>query len=445
MKKEWESCMSTASDFRELIPEFYQNNPNFLINSKKLELGVTSEGEKVSEVNLPPWASSPQDFLSKMHEALESEYVSENLHHWIDLIFGYKQRGEQAVIADNCKNYVVFHHYTYEGGIDLDSISDQDLRKRIELQIQEFGQTPKQLFKVPHAPRSFIPSVPDINASVKHHWSKESILRKAQSPIQEFQVHSRRISSLHRFEGKTISTSYDGDICISNKRISVLRAIYASDLSNLGILYSCADETVIISSLSTGKVISEFRAHDDQISSVKCANSDIVVTGSWDCSLKLWDMRASFKPVYWAKASNEITCVSCSPNNPYLVASGDMLGNLIVTDFRIGCLQSQQVGTYIFALQYLNNEDIIVCGTETTEIIRNSERVKWVNIGGVQTVASDGDFAYLGKEEQELQLWQLENQHCLYKWDEICSITCVLCEGEELIAGNIEGKIYQIN
>ena len=54
-----------------------------------------------------------------MRQALESSYVSENLHHWIDLIFGYKQRGEQALLADNGKIYLVFHHWTYEGNVVL--------------------------------------------------------------------------------------------------------------------------------------------------------------------------------------------------------------------------------------------------------------------------------------------------------------------------------------
>lgn len=99
---EWQSCNTLTSDFKELIPEFYGTNTRFLLNLKKLDLGVRSNGEKISEVKLPKWASSPQEFLEIMRQALESDYVSENLHHWIDLIFGYKQRGEQAIASDNC-------------------------------------------------------------------------------------------------------------------------------------------------------------------------------------------------------------------------------------------------------------------------------------------------------------------------------------------------------
>lgn len=54
-----------------------------------------------------------------MKKALESEYVSNNLHKWIDLIFGYKQRGQEAIKANN-----LFYHLTYEGMVEIDLIND---------------------------------------------------------------------------------------------------------------------------------------------------------------------------------------------------------------------------------------------------------------------------------------------------------------------------------
>lgn len=82
--------MNLDADFKELIPEFYFSDGDFLINNERLELGITNEGEIIDDVLLPPWARSIHDFMNKLRAALESDYVSANLNHWIDLIFGFK-------------------------------------------------------------------------------------------------------------------------------------------------------------------------------------------------------------------------------------------------------------------------------------------------------------------------------------------------------------------
>jgi len=75
---------------KELIPEFFEDNVDFLMNKMKLDLGVRSNNKKVDAVKLPKWANTPAEFLQKQREALESDYVSQHLHLWIDLIFGVK-------------------------------------------------------------------------------------------------------------------------------------------------------------------------------------------------------------------------------------------------------------------------------------------------------------------------------------------------------------------
>ncbi|XP_069046270.1 neurobeachin isoform X15 [Lepisosteus oculatus] len=158
--RSWRNCQRDTSDVKELIPEFYYL-PEMFVNSNGYNLGVRDDRTVVSNVDLPPWAKKPEDFVRINRMALESEFVSCQLHQWIDLIFGYKQRGPEAVRALN-----VFHYLTYEGSVNLDSITDPVLREAMEAQIQNFGQTPSQLLIEPHPPRSsamhlcFLPQSP---------------------------------------------------------------------------------------------------------------------------------------------------------------------------------------------------------------------------------------------------------------------------------------------
>ncbi|XP_077154342.1 neurobeachin isoform X5 [Ranitomeya variabilis] len=158
--RSWRNCQRDTSDVKELIPEFYYL-PEMFVNSNGYNFGVRDDSNAVNDVDLPPWAKNPEDFVRINRMALESEFVSCQLHQWIDLIFGYKQRGPEAVRALN-----VFHYLTYEGSVNLDSVTDPVLREAMEAQIQNFGQTPSQLLIEPHPPRSsamhlcFLPQSP---------------------------------------------------------------------------------------------------------------------------------------------------------------------------------------------------------------------------------------------------------------------------------------------
>ncbi|KAG7741591.1 hypothetical protein KL923_000846 [Ogataea haglerorum] len=146
MVKTWYSASRDhTTDVRELIPEFYYL-PDFLLNSNNFEFGHLQDGTKVGDVRLPPWAKNdPVIFVEKMKQALESDYVSAHLHEWIDLVFGFKQRGKHAVDSLN-----VFHHLSYQGSADLDKIQDERERNVIVNIIHNFGQTPIQVFHKPH-------------------------------------------------------------------------------------------------------------------------------------------------------------------------------------------------------------------------------------------------------------------------------------------------------
>ena len=146
------SISGISSDYREMIPEFF-STPDFLLNESHFDLGLLTDGTRVDDVILPPWAHNPAEFVAMNRLGLESSYVSEHLDEWIDLIFGYQNQGEEAVKALN-----LFHPYSYSSSITEDVLNDSFQLSLIQLHAANFGITPDQLFASKHPKREFIPS-----------------------------------------------------------------------------------------------------------------------------------------------------------------------------------------------------------------------------------------------------------------------------------------------
>ncbi|KAI4789870.1 hypothetical protein KUCAC02_034977, partial [Chaenocephalus aceratus] len=71
----WRNCQRDTSDVKELIPEFYYL-PEMFVNANSYNLGVMEEGAMVSDVELPPWAKSPEEFVRNNRLAVESQIRS---------------------------------------------------------------------------------------------------------------------------------------------------------------------------------------------------------------------------------------------------------------------------------------------------------------------------------------------------------------------------------
>jgi hypothetical protein len=149
----WRLGRKHRNTYRELIPEFYCTW-DFLRNENGFDLGSTAAGP-VGDVGLPPWADSPASFVYRMRQALESPAVSAQLHLWIDLVWGFKQRGPDAA-----KSHNLYPPMLYETVWTKRLLADDAQRAVVEASLCHIGQVPAQLFRTRHPPRRAVRGPP---------------------------------------------------------------------------------------------------------------------------------------------------------------------------------------------------------------------------------------------------------------------------------------------
>ena len=142
VKSSYSGATTQKGDVRELIPEIFCI-PEIYHNLNNFNLGIRRNKTKVADVECPPWSNNdPYKFLTYLNLAFESDEVSSNLGNWIDLIFGFKQRGKEAEKYNN-----IYMFNCYPDLVDIENMSIE--KKRYYYRFVEFGSCPRQLFKKP--------------------------------------------------------------------------------------------------------------------------------------------------------------------------------------------------------------------------------------------------------------------------------------------------------
>ncbi|PRP84623.1 BEACH domain-containing protein [Planoprotostelium fungivorum] len=359
----WQNVLASPSDVKELVPEFFYM-PEFLKNSNSYDLGVKQDGDRLDDVVLPPWASTPEEFVRINREALESEFVSSHLSDWIDLIFGYKQRGKAAEASHN-----LFYYLTYEGSVDIDSIEDPIERAGVESQIANFGQTPTQLLFHPHPRRD--PKIERVTLyksnprapkhfqthvwhSLHHlpfspnaiHISSDSIT--AISTAGQFLYH--RCSTLEprmTSEGKT-----DSGNCVIVEPIAALPPVVQQSAQVPFFLLPEDPETLILCSkgenslklfdTTAGRTVQSISEHKQAITCFGISEDcTMMASGSDDCTVCVWRMKKrklSTDPVRILRGHDEEVTAVCLSIDLDVVVSSSKDGTIIICALQSGRL-----------------------------------------------------------------------------------------------------------
>jgi hypothetical protein len=310
---------SQINDYRELIPEFFFTS-TFLHNANNFDLGFVND-ISAGEVILPNWCKTAMDFIYIHRKALESDFVTNNLPHWIDLIWGCKQTGSAAIDAHN-----TFDPFLYETVWDHERAQTPAMRPMVEAMLQHCGTLPPKLFNDSHPHRSIT------NPAVGL-WSAYSVSFDSSNRVS-FAILSPEPSNVYALH--CLSTSgafFELSVSVVGRlsRSCPISNPIVTFLDTKGKLLNCKDRFTLFGLTTSGRLV-EFHPQrgdhqflEGHIGKVNCvaAGNDWVATGGTDTTINIWDASNPSTPI-----QSITTCcdeaVSCAVGQSYGIVAGAM-------------------------------------------------------------------------------------------------------------------------
>ncbi len=178
------------------------------------------------------------------------------------------------------------------------------------------------------------------------------------------------------------------------------------------------DKTIKVWEVNTGKLLRVLRGHSDEITSVAVnANGKYIVSGSKDSTVKVWDLNSGnfIRNFNSSSKKKSIDSVGIDPSGKYIVAGG-RLNSLYVWNLNTGLLiQSHNYwvesliidpkGKYIITGS--SDDNVAVWDLKKGDLVctfKHSDNVTAV------AVDSDGKYIVSGSQDKKIKVWDIQNR-----------------------------------
>jgi len=219
------------------------------------------------------------------------------------------------------------------------------------------------------------------------------------------------------------------------------------------VFISSWDNNIYTYSIDSGRIIDTLEAHDSAVSCMR-VQKNILVSGSWDSTVKVWNIRSSNiekLPIsIFEDRESQVTCldINCRDENVNIIAYGYEDGVICIGDLRSNS-KINEIDAHkdlVKDLRFTPDGRLVTVGKDHCLKVWNIEGQEIFNIDlseVLNSIYTNGEQLLIGGEDGILRLWNLftgeeTNQ---YKTEISTPLNCIVATSEFVATGYESGMI----